>query len=446
MLTTAELIEQVDDGRITTVVCAFGDSYGRMLGKRLDARYFVDHALTHGTHACDYLLTVDIEMEPIPGYEVASWDKGYGDVQLRPDLSTLRRAGWSAATAWVMCDLFDDDAEAVGVAPRHVLRHQIDRAGALMPRGASELEFFLYTDTYREAAESRYASLSPAGWYIEDYHLLQGARVEPYVGEIRDALRASGVPVESSKGEWGRGQHEINIAFCDVLEMADRHALMKHAMKEVAERRGMSVTFMAKPHQTEAGSSCHLHLSLWEGDRNVFSDPDGQPSDIFRHFLGGWMAHAADVMVMYAPTINSYKRYQNGSWAPTALAWSHDNRTTGFRIVGHGDSLRIECRIPGADVNPYLVFAAAVASGLDGIENEIEPPPAYDGDAYRATDLTRLPTSLESATRAFESSEFARRVFSDAVVDHYVHFFRTEVEIFDRAVTDVERQRYFEQI
>jgi len=447
VISTAEFAALVTDGQIHTVVCAFSDAYGRMLGKRLDARFFLDHALDDGTHACDYLLTIDMGMEPIPGYEVASWDQGYGDMHLVPDLSTLRVADWSPGTAWVICDLrTTEDDRAIEVSPRQVLRRQLERAGSLMPMGASELEFYIYTDTYRTAAESGYRNLKPAGWYIEDYHLLQGARVEPYVGAVRAALTNSGVPVESSKGEWGRGQHEINIAYCDVLQMADRHSLMKHAMKEIAEQQGISVTFMAKPHSDEAGSSCHLHLSLWESGRNVFCDDQGEPSVIFGQFLAGWMAHTAELMAWYAPTINSYKRYQDGSWAPTALAWSRDNRTTGFRIVGHGDSLRIECRIPGADVNPYLVFAAALASGLDGIERQLEPPAEFNGDAYQDRELPLLPRNLETATETFANSEFNRRVFGDAVVDHYAHFARTETAAFARAVTDFEVGRYFEQI
>lgn len=447
MITPAELAALVADGQIHTIVCAFSDAYGRMLGKRLDARFFLDHALEDGTHACDYLLTIDMEMEPVPGYEVASWDQGYGDMHLVPDLSTLRIADWSPGTAWVICDLRDtNDDRPIEVSPRQVLKRQLERAGSLTAMGASELEFYIYTDSYRAAAESGYRTLSPAGWYIEDYHLLQGARVEPYVGAVRAALSNSGVPVESSKGEWGRGQHEVNIAYCDVVQMADRHSLMKQAMKEIAEQQGISVTFMAKPHADEAGSSCHLHLSLWESGRNLFSDEHGEPSEVFGHFLAGWMTHTAELMAWYAPTINSYKRYQDGSWAPTALAWSRDNRTTGFRIVGHGESLRIECRIPGADVNPYLVFAAALASGLDGIERQLAPLPEFTGDAYQDRGLPALPRSLEAATELFAVSEFNRSVFGDAVVDHYAHFFRTETAAFAKAVTDFEVGRYFEQI
>jgi len=439
----------VDSRDVDTVVCAFTDAYGRQLGKRLDARFFVEHTADQGTHACDYLLTVDLPMEPVSGYGIASWEQGYGDMHLVPDLTTLRLAAWSPGTAWVICDLaHGDSGRPIDVGPRSILNAQLQRAAqmGLSAMAASELEFFMYTDSYRTLAASGYERLEPAGWYIEDYHLLQGARVEPYVGEVRRALNASGIAVESSKGEWGRGQHEINIVYREVAEMADQHATMKHAMKEIADRHGISVTFMAKPHTDEAGSSCHVHLSLWDQHRNLFAEPDGTPSDLFRWFLGGWMHHAAELMVCYAPTVNSYKRYQDGSWAPTALAWSTDNRTTGFRIVGHDQSLRIECRIPGADANPYLLYAAVLASGLDGIEHRIEPPAEFSGDAYRSDTLTSLPTSLEAANRLFADSDFVRRVFGATVVDHYQHFFATEALAYRRTVTDFERSRYFEQI
>jgi glutamine synthetase len=312
---------------------------------------------------------------------------------------------------------------------------------------ASELEFFLFDDTYRDANRKGYAGLEPAGWYVEDYHLLQGARVEGFVGAARRALTATGIPVESSKGEWGRGQHEINIRYADVLTMADRHTVMKHAMKELAEAQGLSVTFMAKPNSDEAGSSSHLHLSLWDADANsnVF-ELGGERSDAFRWFLGGWMAGAADFMVFYAPTVNSYKRYVDGSWAPTRIAWSQDNRTAGFRVVGEGPSLRIECRIPGADCNPYLAYTAALASGLRGIEERIEPPPRFDGDIYAAAELPRVPSTLEHATDRFASSSLVRGALGDAVTDHFAKFFRVEVEAFQACVTDWERRRYFERI
>lgn len=465
-LSLDHLRDLVGQGAIDTVVCAFPDAYGRLLGKRLDAAYFLADP-EHGTHACDYLFTVDMEMTPIEGYDFASWATGYGDVHLVPDVTTLRRCSWLPGTALLLCDAVVDDPEGaaprpVRVAPRAVLAEQVARAAerGYVAKAGSELEYFIYRDGYTDAAARDYRSMTPAGWYIEDYHLLQATRTEDVNGAFRRHLGASGIPVESTKGEWGRGQHEINIRFCDVAEMADRHVVLKHACKEIADGLGSSVTFMAKPDASEAGSSAHLHLSLWRGEVNVFGVGAGSSedrsgtehgieqggADTFRHFLGGWMAHAAELMVCWAPTINSYKRYQLQSWAPTALAWSPDNRTAGFRIVGAGAAKRIECRIPGADVNPYLAYAAALASGLDGIDRRLEPPEGLDGDAYAASGLPPLPGSLAEAVDAFDGSSFARSVFGDDVVDHYVHFFRTEVDQFGAAVTDWERRRYFERI
>lgn len=451
MLSVAELSDLVAAEAIDTVVVGFTDHYGRVHGKRIDAGFFLEEVHEHGTHGCNYLLTVDMEMEPVPGYRYANWELGYGDFHMVPDLSTLRVADWLDRTALVLCDL-GDEAHPVEVAPRSILRHQLTRASerGYSPKGASELEYFLYEDSYRAAAERRYHDLTPAGWYIEDYHLLQGTREEGYNGAVRRHLARSGIPVESSKGEWGRGQHEMNIRYTDLLPMADRHTVMKLAMKEIAELQGVSITFMAKPHASEAGSSCHLHLSLWDGERNVFAGDEmfGEiaASDEFRWFLGGWMAHLAELMVFFAPTVNSYKRFQNASWAPVRIAWSYDNRTAGFRVVGHGPSLRIECRVPGADANPYLAYAAAMAAGLDGIANHIEPPPMFSGDVYQAADLPRVPRSLREAIDAFAASDFVANAFGQAVKEHYLHFFETEAAAYDNAVTDWERWRYFERI
>ncbi len=449
-MTDDELIELVESGDIDTVMVAFTDHYGRLMGKRFDAQFFIEDGLANGTHACNYLLTTDMEMEPVSGYDYANWESGYGDFHLVPDLTTLRRAGWTDKAALVLCDVVDVNThEAVAVAPRSILKRQVARATALgfEAQAASELEFFMYDDTYREAQELGYSNLKSAGWYVDDYHLLQGSRVEGYVGAARRALRQTEIPVENSKGEAGRGQHELNIRYADALTMADRHTIMKHGMKELADKLGVSVTFMAKPFTADAGSSCHIHLSLWNGDgiSNVFDD-NGKRSDLFRWFLGGWMAHLQDFMVCYAPTINSYKRFREASWAPTRLAWSDDNRTAGFRVVGQGPSLRIECRIPGADCNPYLAYAAALASGLEGIEKRIEPPAKFDGDVYSAADLPRVPGTLEEALANFTSSEMAARAFGPEVVAHYGRFVEAEVDAFHTAVTDWERRRYFEQI
>ena len=317
-------------------------------------------------------------------------------------------------------------------------------------QAASELEYFIFEDGYRAAAEAGYANLRPVGWYIEDYHLLQGTREEPYNGAVRRHLARSGIPVETSKGEWGRGQHEMNIRYAEVLEMADRHVLMKQCMKETADALGLSITFMAKPHADEAGSSCHIHVSLWRGDTNAFPGEVAtgplEVSDEFRWFLGGWMDKVAELIVLFAPTINSYKRFQDESWAPTRIAWSSDNRTAGFRIVGSGPSLRIECRIPGADVNPYLAYAAMLAAGLDGIENQIEPPEIFEGDVYAAGELPAVPATLRDGVALFAKSEFAMKALGADVHEHYRHFFEVELAAYDNAVTDWERQRYFERI
>lgn len=448
LLSVPELRRRIRSGALDTVLVGFTDLYGRFMGKRFDAGFFLDHAVRHGAEACDYLLTVDMEMNPVPGYRYANWERGYGDFHLQPDLGTLRVAAWLDRSALVICDVLDPQThKPVAQAPRSLLRRQIERAAArgFSAMAGSELEYYLFEDSYRAAMDKSYSGLQPAGWYLEDYHLLQGARTEPFHGAVRRALAASGVPVENSKGEWGKGQHELNIRYAGVLEMADRHVIYKQCLKELADRMGLSVSFMAKLDETQAGSSCHLHLSLWRGARAAFAGR-AKPSEVFRYFLGGWIAHAAELMVFYAPTVNSYKRYQSASWAPTRLAWSRDNRTAGFRVVGEGESLRIECRIPGADCNPYLAYAAALASGLDGLARRLEPPPEFSGDMYAAADLPHVPAGLREATERFAQSQFAREAFGAEVVEHYTHFFRTEQQAFDGAVTDWERKRYFERI
>ncbi len=447
LLTIAELAACVADGSIETVVAGFTDHYGRLCGKRLGASFFLETAL-EGLHACDYLLTVDMEMEPVAGYDFAGWEKGYGDLLLVPDLSTLRVADWLDSTALVLCDVHERDTDAlVEVAPRTILRRQIDHVSALGLNAiaATELEYYLFKTSYRDAARSGYAELESAGWYREDYQLLQGARTEPFHSAVRRHLNRSGVPIEGSKGEWGRGQHELNLRYAEALTMADRHVVFKQCLKESADGHGAAVTFMAKPFADSAGSSCHVHLSLWAEGRNVFAENHESPTAL-EHFVGGCLARAAELTVLFAPTVNSYKRFVDGSWAPTRLAWSSDNRTTGFRVVGAGASRRIECRIPSADCNPYLALAGLLAAGLDGIKNEVKAPPLFNGDAYEAHHLPRLPRSLGDATRTFAESEFARSTFGETVVDHYVHFFRAEQSAYDRAVTDWERRRYFERI
>lgn len=453
MLTLDQLRQMVEREEIETVVVSFTDHYGRMMGKRSDAEHFLAHIAPHGTHGCNYLLTVDMEMEPVPGYEYANWELGYGDFHLVPDLDTLRVASWLDKTALVICRVEDEKTHTpVSVAPRSMLKLQFDRATAMgfTPMSASELEYYVYEDSFKTAAQKQYNNLDAMGWYIEDYHMLQGAREEKFTAQARYHLKHSGIPVETSKGEWGHGQHEVNVRYADSLTMADRHAIFKQCMKEVADRSGYSITFMAKPTTDGAGSSCHIHFSLAVDGENAFPGNQQigpvQGSNIFRWFLGGWMQHMAETMVFYAPTINSYKRFQDSSWAPTRIAWSFDNRTAGFRVIGSGSGLRIECRIPGADCNPYLAYAAALASGLDGIANQIEPPDIFEGDVYAARHLPHVPYTLEQALALFESSTFAKQAFGEDVVEHYAHFFRMEVASYNRSVTDWERKRYFERI
>jgi glutamine synthetase len=453
LLTMEDLRRHVEAEQIDTVIAAFPDLYGRLVGKRFDASYFIDTVAEHGTHACDYLLTVDMEMEPVPGYELANWHKGYGDVHLVPDLSTLRKATWLDKTALVICDVHEVKTEQhLPHAPRSILRQQVLAAKELGMdvMAGSEVEYFIFNDSYRRAHRRDFQSLRAAATYIEDYHILQGTREEQLNAAARRHLHHSGIPVECTKGEWGCGQHELNLRYSSILDMADRHTLYKQCLKEIADSLQMSVTFMAKYDARQAGSSCHLHLSLWRDGQNAFAGMQNLHgiacSDTFRWFLGGWLKFVPDVMVFYAPTVNSYKRYQSGSWAPTGLAWATDNRTAGFRVVGHGNSLRIECRLPGADCNPYLAMSAALASGLQGVRQRIEPPEPVQSDNYHAQGIPRVPATLRDATTTFQDSEFVREMLGTEVTNHYLHFYRTEQHAFDNAVTDWERKRYFERI
>lgn len=443
----------VESGDIDTVIVAFTDHYGRVQGKRFDASFFVNDVGEAGTHACDYLLTVDMEMDPVPGYAYASWELGYGDFHMAPDMSTMRVADWLPATAIVLCDLVDSEThDLVPVAPRSMLRRQIERlrSHGLVAKAASELEYYMYEESYREAADNGFNDLTPVGWYSEDYHIMQAGREEFYNGAVRRHLAASGIPVENSKGEFGRGQHEMNIRYSEILEMADRHTIMKLLMKDIADQLGVSVTFMAKPEADQAGSSCHLHLSLWRDEDNAFVGDTEigviRCSETFTAFLGGWMDRTEEFMPFYAPTVNSYKRFQEASWAPTNIAWSYDNRTAGFRVVGQGPSLRIECRIPGGDVNPYHAYTAALAAGIDGIENATSAPEMFAGDVYAAQGLPAVPGTLTSAIPAFATSDFVTEALSADVQDHYAHFYSVEAAAYDAAVTDWERARYFDRI
>jgi glutamine synthetase len=447
------LKRMVADDEIETIIAAFPDMYGRLVGKRIVGRYFVDEVVSHGLHACDYLLACDMDMDPVPGYAFTSWAKGYGDFRPIPDFDTLRVTSWLPKTALVLCDVYQESHhELVPLAPRSILRAQIARAEehGFTPMAASELELYVFKDSYDAVAEKGFIKLQPVGRVIEDYHILQGTKEEHLIGAIRSHLERSGVPVESSKGEWGPGQQEIGLRYADALEMADRHVIYKHAAKEIAWQLGHAITFMAKWDERYAGSSCHIHMSLWDptGRKALFAGEESlgpiQCSSTFRWFLGGWMKHIRELFAFFAPYPASYKRYVAGSFAPTAIAWSYDNRTAGFRIVGHGPTLRIECRAPGADANPYLAFAAALAAGLDGIENRVEPPPAFQGDLYSARDLPQVPNTLTESIHALAESPWARQTFGENVIDHYLHFFRTEQRKFQAAVTDWERRRYFE--
>jgi len=453
MLTLETLVSLVEKKEIETVVVGFTDHYGRLMGKRFEADFFLESAIKEGTHACDYLLTTDMEMEPVPGYHFANWELGYGDFHLVPDIATLRRADWLDKTAIILCAIKDEkEHTAVAQAPRSILTRQVENltTAGFEAFAASELEYYLFEDGYREAAEANFQSLKPAGWYLEDYHIMQGSRTEDFTAAARRHLKHSGVPVETSKGEWGLGQHELNVRYAEIGVMADRHVVFKQCLKELADQMGLSLTFMAKYDEKGAGSSCHIHISLWQDGKNAFvGDKDFgtvKGSDIFGWFLGGWIKYVSDVMVFYAPTINSYKRYVDGSWAPTRIAWSRDNRTAGFRVVGAGNSLRIECRIPGADCNPYLAFAASIASGLKGIEEKIAPPDCFVGDIYEASHLPHVPRTLKDAVAKFEQSDFVSEVFGDAVKEHYTHFYKKEIKAHEAAVSDWERKRYFERI
>ena len=440
---------KIRKGEIDTVITVFPDVFGRLVGKRFAGKFFIDQVAAHGTHGCNYLLTVNLEMDPQDGFQLANWEKGFGDFEMRPDAATIRALPWQPATALVLCDLRHHDGKLVAEAPRLVLQRQLD---ALAKKRftcftASELEFFLFNQTYHDAFAADYRNLITSSDYRIDYHTMQPERDEAIFRSVRNWMSEARVPVESSKGEWGKGQHEVNFVYDQPLPMADMHVVFKQGMKEIAAQHGKSVTFMPKPWAAEVGSSCHIHISLWRDGKNAFWDAKtGQGSALFRHFLAGLMKYSPELCYFYAPSINSYKRYQSASWAPTKMAWSHDNRTVGFRVVGHGNSFRIENRMPGADANPYLAFAAMMAAGMAGVEEKLDCGKDYHGNAYVDTKLKSLPKSLAEAAELLHSSKLARAALGDAVVEFYVHTARLEAQAFNNAVTDWERTRYFEQI
>ena len=448
-----ELIDaRIGDGSVDTVVVAFPDVYGRPVGKRVTADFFASHVAAHGIEACEYLLAVDIDMTPLPGYTFASWDTGYGDVVCRPDYSTARLIPWLPGTAMVIADLTDDQGEPVEVSPRQMLRHQLDRAAerGLLVDAATELEFFLFRDSYEEAAAAAWKDLTPHTSTIEDYQLLQTAREEYILRRIRNEMLGADIPIEFSKGEAGRGQHEVNVTYAGALETADRHLVFKNGIKEIAAQEGRAATFMAKWTMDDVGSSCHVHVSLRDAKsgKSVMADPSHRHglSSVARRFLAGQLLAAQELAWCAAPTLNSYRRYTPGSWAPTAAVWGEDNRTCGFRVVGQGASRRVESRIPGADVNPYIVIAAAIAGGLYGIDYEYDLPDPYPGNAYEATDVPRIPSTLVEAIEELRASAVASQAFGPDVHHHLLNMAEQEWASSNRHVSDWELARNFERI
>ncbi len=442
-MTVEELKKAVADGTVDTVLLAIADMEGRLQGKRLTATHFLNDTLEHGAEGCNYLLAVDVDMETVGGYAMASWDTGYGDFQMSPDLETLCPVPWHPGTVMLMADLQWEDGREVVASPRQILRRQL---GRLKERGFSanagtELEFMVFLDTYEEAWKRGFRDLEPANLYNIDYSLLGSARVEPLIRRIRNEMAAAGLVVENSKGECNLGQHEINFRYDGALQSADNHAIYKNGAKEIAAQEGQSITFMAKFNERE-GNSCHIHCSLAaEGGANAFAADQA----LFEHFIAGQIACMKELTLFYAPHINSYKRFAAGSFAPTAIAWGRDNRTCSLRVVGHGEAQRVENRLPGADVNPYLALSAMIAAGLHGIEKELTLEPVFEGNAYES-DKPRVPHNIYDARDAFAESEMVREAFGSDVVDHYLNRAQVEIDAFESAVTDWERFRGFERL
>lgn len=440
----------VAKGAIDTVLVAFPDMQGRLIGKRFQAEFFLESAHDE-THGCDYLLANDIDMEPVPGYEVANWGRGYGDFVMKPDLTTLMRAAWLEGTAIVLAYLVDHHHhEPIPHSPRAILRAQLARLAkmGLTANLASELEFYLFDEGYRSAFDKGYRNLQTAGYYIEDYNIFQTTKEEDVMRAVRTQLQGSGIPIENSKGEWGPGQEEINVKYAEALVMADRHVILKNAIKEIAHLRGKAVTFMAKWDYGLAGSSSHIHMSLANKGKNMFFEPLSEHgmSETMRHFVAGLLTHAREITYFLAPYINSYKRFQVGTFAPTKAIWSHDNRTAGFRLCGaNSPGVRIECRIGGADLNPYLAFAALIAAGLSGIENKMALEKPFTGDAYSGRRLREVPKTLRDALDALRRSKMLREAFGEQVVEHYLHTGEWEQFEYDRRITDWELKRGFER-
>jgi glutamine synthetase len=439
-----ELRSRVESGEIDTVLIALCDMQGRLQGKRLTARHFLEEVVEHGAEGCNYLLAVDVDMNTVDGYAMSSWERGYGDFVLQPDLATLRPVPWQEGTAMVLCDLAWEDGTDVVASPRQILRRQLAR---LAERGWSanagtELEFMVFRESYESAWHKAYRDLEPANLYNVDYSMLGTARIEPLIRRIRNAMEGAGMAVENSKGECNYGQHEINFHYADALRTADEHVIYKNAAKEIAAEEGMAISYMAKFDERE-GSSCHIHFSLADDDRrNAFASDQ----TLFESFLAGQLACLRELTVLVAPNINSYKRFVEGSFAPTTVAWGQDNRTCALRVVGHGQGQRFELRAGGSDLNPYLALSAIIAAGLHGVDNQLQLEPMYEGNAYHATDKPRLPTTLRDARDLFATSEVSRSSLGDEVVDHYVNAADVELTAFEAAVTDWERFRGFERL
>jgi glutamine synthetase len=447
-----DLKRDVADGRIDTIIAAQVDMQGRLMGKRFQAEYFVESAYQE-THSCNYLLATDIEMETISGYKATSWEQGYGDYTMKPDLSTLRKLPWLEGTALVLCDVLDHHTHAdVPHSPRAVLKRQVQRLADMGMSAfmATELEFFLFDQSYDQARESGYRNLKLASGYNEDYHIFQTTKEEEVMRAIRTGLQGAGIPVENSKGEASAGQEEINVRYADALTMADRHVIIKNAAKEIAWGKGKAITFLAKWNYSAAGSSSHIHQSLWSADGKtpLFFDKDGEHgmSELMKHYIAGLLAHASEITFFLAPYINSYKRFMAGTFAPTKAVWSKDNRTAGYRLCGEASKgIRIECRVGGSDLNPYLAMAALIAAGIDGIEKKMTLEPAFVGDAYGGKGVREIPRTLRDAIELMDGSELLRSAFGNDVIDHYVRAGQWEQEEYDRRVTDWEVARGFER-
>ncbi len=447
-LTRDELLGRIESGAIDTVILAITDMQGRLQGKRLDATYFADEIGDAPVEGCSYLLASDVDMRTVDGFALTSWDRGYGDLAFKSDFSTIRMVPWHEKTVVIFADVETVVGEPVAPSPRQILQQQVSR---LAERGWSgltgtELEFIVFNDTYEQAWNAGYRNLTPANQYNVDYSLMGTSRVEPLLGRIRRSMRGAGMVVESVKGECNFGQHEIAFKYHTLVDKCDEHGLFKLGAKEIAAQEGCSLTFMAKFDERE-GNSCHIHLSLRDEDNKPVFAGDGPHgfSEVFEHFLAGQLAYSRELSLFLAPNINSYKRFVAGSFAPTALLWGIDNRTCAFRVVGHGSSIRVECRIPGGDVNQYLAVSALVAAGLRGVEESLPLAPAFAGNAYVA-DAPRVPTNLREAVALFDASQVARDAFGDEVVDHYVHAGHVEVDTYAAAVTDWERYRGFERL